>query len=312
MKQRFRISTAVIVILLILLVSCSNRKQESFAGGNLFPSENTLDTENGKDGVGKADIDSKPVEETPNFQLVWSDEFDYEGAPDPDKWDYDVGGNGWGNNELQFYTKGDNVIVQDGLLVIEARKEQVDGMSYSSTRLVSRGKGDWLYGRVEVRAKLPGGLGTWPAIWMLPTEWEYGNWPASGEIDIMEHVGYDPGVVHGTVHTDRYNHMKGTQVGDSLKVETATTEFHEYAIEWYEERILFFIDGVQYFRFSPFVNRPNPGYKEWPFDQTFHLLINIAVGGNWGGAQGVDESIWPVTLEVDYVRVYEVVKPDQE
>lgn len=125
------------------------------------------------------------------WELVWSDEFDYEGAPDPEKWGYDVGGSGWGNHELQNYTEGENASVADGVLTIEARKETLGGMDYTSTRLVSRGKGDWLYGRIEVCAKLPSGRGTWPAIWMLPTDWAYGDWPASGEIDIMEHVGYD-------------------------------------------------------------------------------------------------------------------------
>ncbi len=242
---------------------------------------------------------------SPEYSLVWADEFEYAGLPDPGKWSYDIGGHGWGNNELQYYTQGENVRVHDGVLVIEARKEPYANSQYTSTRLVSRDKGDWLYGKVEVRAKLPSGRGTWPAIWMLPTDWTYGQWPASGEIDIMEHVGYDPGVVHGTVHTDQYNHMKGTQIGESQYIDTAFSEFHIYSIEWYEEGILFFIDGKQYLKFSPFDNRTDPGYGEWPFDQRFHLLLNIAVGGNWGGAQGVDDAIFPVRMEIDYVRVYQ-------
>ncbi len=243
----------------------------------------------------------------PDFQLVWSDEFDYTGLPDPSKWGYDVGGHGWGNRELQFYTNDNNAWVEDGRLIIEARKESRGGRDYTSARLVTKGKGDWLYGRIEVRARIPAGRGTWPAIWMLPTQNKYGIWPASGEIDIMEHVGYDHGVIHGTVHTERYNHMKGTQLGGTRRVPTATEQFHTYSVDWYPDRIEFFIDGQQYFRFNPSVYRLNPGFQEWPFDQPFHLLLNIAVGGDWGGARGIDDEIWPVRMEVEYVRVYQDV-----
>src|SRR3546814_595495 len=144
----------------------------------------------------------------------WADEFDYEGLPDDDKWGYDVGSqNGWGNNELQFYTekRPENARVADGVLTITAIKEDHEDMAYTSARLVSRGKADFLYGRFEVRAKVPQGVGTWPAAWMLPTDWKYGGWPASGEIDILEHVGYDQDVVHISVHTEAYNHVIGTQ-----------------------------------------------------------------------------------------------------
>jgi len=133
-------------------------------------------------------------------KLVWSDEFNKPGKPDPAKWGYDLGNgeNGWGNNELEYYTDDPkNVRVENGNLVIEAIKESKEGFNYTSTRIVSKGKGDWTYGRIEIKARLPKGRGTWPAIWMLPTEWKYGGWPESGEIDIMEHVGFDPGVVHG-------------------------------------------------------------------------------------------------------------------
>jgi beta-glucanase (GH16 family) len=235
-------------------------------------------------------------------QLVWSDEFDYSGLPAPDKWSYDIGGSGWGNDELQYYTSErlENARVEDGKLIIEARKELYSGKEYTSARLVSKFKGDWLYGRIEVRAKLPAGLGTWPAIWMLPTDWIYGDWPRSGEIDIMEHVGYDPIVIHGTVHTEAFNHMLGTQKGNTHAVPDFNTQYHTYAIEWFEDKIDFFIDGSRYFTF---MNSRN-GIAEWPFDKQFHLLMNIAVGGSWGGAKGVDGSIFPVRMEIDYVRVY--------
>lgn len=239
------------------------------------------------------------------YELVWSDEFDYEGLPDEAKWDYDVGGHGWGNNELQYYTKGENAYVKDGHLIIEARKEAKEGMDYTSARLVTRGKGDWLYGKIEVRAKLPSGLGTWPAIWMLPTDWEYGSWPASGEIDIMEHVGYNQDTIHASIHTASYYHSIGTQKTATKYVKGVSDDFHVYSVEWLPDKIMAYIDGELYFNFDPKDYKKIPTYKEWPFDKKFHLLLNIAVGGNWGGAKGMDDSIYPVQMVVDYVRVYQ-------
>lgn len=239
------------------------------------------------------------------YELVWSDEFDYEGAPDDTKWGYDTGGSGWGNNELQYYTAGDNVSVKDGVLIIEARKEEKGSRDYTSTRLVSRGKGDWLYGKIEVCAKLPSGVGTWPAIWMLPTGWKYGDWPASGEIDIMEHVGYDQDRIHGSVHTKSYYHSIGTQKTASVKAEGVSEEFHVYTLEWLPDKIIISMDEEEYFRFEPTKYKSQPTYKEWPFDKEMHLLINFAVGGDWGGAKGVDETIYPQQFIVDYVRVYQ-------
>jgi len=235
--------------------------------------------------------------------LVWSDEFDYTGLPDNKKWGYDVGGHGWGNNELQYYTKerSQNARVENGHLVIEARRENMEGREYTSARLVTKNKGDWKYGRIEVKARLPQGRGIWPAIWMLPTEWKYGDWPKSGEIDIMEFVGYEPDRVHGTVHTQSFNHSIGTQKGSSLRFTDLATAAHIYAIEWYADKIDFFVDGERYFTFT----NTNRGAADWPFDQTFHLILNVAVGGNWGGAQGVDASVYPQQFLIDYVRVYQ-------
>lgn len=236
----------------------------------------------------------------PSSRLYWSDEFNYTGAPDSTKWGYDLGGNGWGNNELQHYTNDPrNVRVENGNLIIEAHK---DSNTYTSTRLISKGKGDWLYGRIEVRAKLPKGKGTWPAIWMLSTDWKYGNWPTSGEIDIMEHVGYDPGIIHGTIHTESYNHIKQTQKEGKIKVDDAQDAFHLYAINWTDNKIDFFIDDKLYHTVK---RDPKDDFKGWPFDQRFHLIMNIAVGGNWGGKEGVEPNIWPQRMEVDYVRVYQ-------
>ncbi|MCP5061805.1 MAG: glycoside hydrolase family 16 protein [Ignavibacteriae bacterium] len=248
-----------------------------------------------------SDDDSLKVE---GFNLVWNDEFNIDGKPDESKWDYDIGGHGWGNNELQYYTSDSvNVRVTDGKLEIEAHYYPTLEVKYTSARIVTKNKGDWKYGRVEVKAKIPSGLGTWPAIWMLPTDWEYGGWPSSGEIDIMEHVGYDPNVIHGTVHTEAFNHSIGSQVGNNVTIPTAISDYHIYAIEWYEDRIDFYIDENKYF----FFENQNKTYREWPFDKRFHLIMNIAFGGNWGGAQGIDNSIFPVKMDIDYVRVYEKI-----
>jgi beta-glucanase (GH16 family) len=260
------------------------------------------------------------------WQLVWSDEFDYSGLPDPAKWGYDVGGHGWGNKELQFYTKRrkENARVENGHLIIEARREGLGRNDYTSARrdrsgrneytsarLVSKGKGDWTYGRFEVSAKLPSGRGTWPAIWMLPSLKSYGNggWPDNGEIDIMEHVGFDPNVVHGSAHTKAYYHSIGTQKTGKIEVANASTAFNLFSVEWTPKEIRWYVNGKHYFTFSnERATQPTAGYKQWPFDKPFHLILNLAVGGKWGGAHGVDPSIWPQRLEIDYVRVYQLTE----
>ncbi len=239
--------------------------------------------------------------------LIWSDEFSYNGLPDSSKWSYDIGDGcpqlcGWGNNELQYYTSNlQNVRVENGLMIIEAHHHPDSAIPYTSARVVTRGKAQWKYGRIEVRAKLPGGRGTWPAIWMLPDEWKYGGWPASGEIDIMEHVGFDEGVIHGTLHSESFNHIKKTQREGIVRIEGVTSDFHVYAVEWTEGKITFSVDGKPYYSVE---KSPSDTWKEWPFDQPFYLIMNIAVGGFWGGMQGIDDTIWPQRMEVDYVRVY--------
>jgi beta-glucanase (GH16 family) len=204
----------------------------------------------------------------------------------------------------------ENARVENGQLVIEARREAepYQGHTFTSARLVTRGKASWTYARVEVRAQLPSGRGTWPAIWMLPDRQTYGSayWPDNGEIDIMEHVGFDPDVVHGTVHTKAYNHMLGTQRGGNIRVSTARTEFHVYAIEWTPEEIRWFVDDSLYYRFpNERLSNRNADWRQWPFDQPFHLILNIAVGGTWGGMQGIDSTAFPARMLVDYVRVYQ-------
>ncbi|GAA4808009.1 hypothetical protein GCM10023231_41590 [Olivibacter ginsenosidimutans] len=242
------------------------------------------------------------TQHTNNWQLQWSDEFNSDGLPDSNYWSYAIGGDGWGNNERQYYTAADpqNVQVKDGYLHIIARKQEKEGKQYTSARLVTKNKVDFRYGRIAVRAMLPKGLGLWPAIWMLPSDWTYGEWPQSGEIDIMEHVGFMPDSVFGSVHTERFNHTIGTQKTKGIGIKNPYTDFHVFAIEWNEQYIDFYVDDQQYYRFSNTVK----GKEEWPFDQRFHLLLNIAVGGNWGGQKGVDDHVFPATMKIDYVRYY--------
>ena len=239
---------------------------------------------------------------------VWQDEFNYSGKPDPKKWGYDIGDNGWGNNELQNYTDNQkNARVENGNLIIEAFKEQSGKLNYSSARLVSKGKGDFLYGKFEIKAKLPVGRGTWPAIWMLASENTYGNkgWPDNGEIDIMEHVGFDQNNIHGNIHTKAFNHSIGTNKGNNVLINTASTEFHIYGCIWTPDYVAISVDGKEYFRF---VKEKDYQWQQWPFDKSFHLLLNIAIGGNWGGQKGVDDSIFSQKMEVDYIRVYPLVE----
>jgi beta-glucanase (GH16 family) len=238
------------------------------------------------------------------WTLQWNDEFNTGDVPSPDKWGYEVGGGGWGNNELEYYTqyRKENARVENGSLIIEARKEEYEGRHYTSARMVTTGKGDWLYGRIEVRAKLPSGYGTWPAIWMLPTDWVYGNhgWPDCGEIDIMEHVGYDQDVIHGTTHCQKYYFKNNTQRTATVRIPDVSTTFYTYAIEWYPDRIDFFVNDTKYFSST----NDGTGWEAWPFDKPFHLILNLAIGGDWGGVKGVDDSIFPQRMEVDYVRIY--------
>ena len=261
-----------------------------------------------RDADGATDTATKSVRVAPTsssvtWTQVWGDEFDGQGLPNPAKWSYETGGDGWGNQEQQYYTREDtaNARLENGHLLIEARKESYEGRSYTSARLNS--EASWKYGRFVIRAKLPAGIGTWPALWMLADEDTYGDqyWPDNGEIDIMEHVGYDEGMVHGTVHTEAFNHIDDTERTVSTTVPDATSAFHTYAMEWTPNEIRVFVDGTRYFTFQ---NRPQYDWQEWPFDQKFHLLMNIAVGGTWGGAEGIDDSAFPTRMAIDYVRVY--------
>ena len=235
---------------------------------------------------------------------AWSDEFDVNGLPNNQIWGYDVGGGGWGNNELQNYTAndGDNARVENGKLIVTAIKEVSGSRQYSSARLVTKGKKDMKYGRLEIKAKIPAGRGSWPALWMLASQTTYGTtfWPDQGEIDIMEHVGYDPSVVHASVHTNIFNHILGTQKTAKTIVPTFNSAFHVYRLDWTPDEIKAFIDDKEFFVFK----RQGVLWQEWPFNQPQHLLVNIAVGGNWGGVKGIDDTIFPISMELDYVRYY--------
>ncbi|MFZ9332071.1 MAG: glycoside hydrolase family 16 protein [Chitinophagaceae bacterium] len=247
-------------------------------------------------------LTSMPLASNAQWKLVWSDEFKKDGLPDPSKWGYDVGGHGWGNNELQYYTQSrkENARVENGKLIIEARREPMEGKEYTSARLVTRDIATWSSGKIEVSAKLPAGLGTWPAIWMLANTNPL-KWPDDGEIDIMEHVGYDQGTVHASVHTKKYNHIIGTQKTNKVFVKDCSEIFHRYQLEWNNDSIRIGIDNNFYYSFK----NEKSGYDVWPFSNKCYLLLNLAVGGNWGGQKGVAVDIWPRRMEVDYVRVYQ-------
>ena len=234
------------------------------------------------------------------YELIWTDEFNYIGSPDPAKWNYEVGGGGWGNNESQFYTnRDDNSYVKDGYLTITAKKESFSGYQYTSARLTSKAKGDFKYGYIEFRAILPTGLGTWPALWMMPTDSKYGGWPNSGEIDIMETTGKNPSYIQGTTHTTV---SQGGGVGGATTCTTSTTEWNTYGCEWDDTGIKFMVNGKTYFTYT---HSPNHNSDRWPFDQRFFLIMNIAMGGNMGGQIASDFK--EAQMKVDYVRVYQKV-----
>lgn len=239
---------------------------------------------------------SKTIQVTVNvvLSLVWSDEFNTAGAPDNTKWGYDLGAGGWGNNELQNYTNRlDNSIVSGGTLKIIAKAESFSGSAYTSARLLTKDKYALKYGKIEARIKLPAGVGTWPAFWMLGSNISTVSWPACGEIDIMEHVGRDLNKIYATLHYP--GNSGGSGVGNSILINTATSDFHIYTVEWSDVLMKFSVDNQV---FHTFIN--NGGL---PFNQNFFIILNIAMGGNFAGP--VDPSFTSATMEVDYVRVYQ-------
>ena len=284
---------------------------------------------NGRLDIKLAALKGKPVisgliirryqNDSQQWQMVWNDEFDYIGQPDPSKWSY----NEWParkvNDEDQVYTSREkNVRVENGKLIIEAHKEQYDNGEYTSGRIHTLGTADLLYGRIDVRAKLPAGRGTWSAIWMLPSDpykysitckpnedWQGSQtcdaWPNSGEIDLMEHVGFDMHNVHGTVHNKAYYWINWEQRKGAINARNVDEEFHVYSVEWSPEHITVLMDGTPYFTY---INE-HTGWRAWPFDHPYHLILNLAIGGMWGRAGGpIDDSIFPVQMEIDYVRFF--------
>jgi len=252
------------------------------------------------------------------WKLVWSDEFDKPGPPDASKWDYETGF--IRNGEAQYYTRArkENARVENGTLIIEARKEHFKNPAfesadaararrspefaeYTSASLTTRGKASWTYGRIEVKAKLPSGRGTWPAIWTLGTNERQAGWPACGEVDLMEFVGFDPGIVHANIHTRKYNHVQKTGKGSQIKITDASEAFHVYALEWDADHMDFFVDDHKYFTYR----NEKTGQDAWPYDKPQFLILNLAIGGGWGGAKGIDDAIFPQRYSIDYVRIYQ-------
>ena len=234
------------------------------------------------------------------WSLVFADEFDTAATLDPAKWGYELGY--IRNSEKQYYTsRSENVRAEGGNLVIEGRKEAYQGYGYTSASINTLGRFEFTYGRVEVRAKLPTGNGAWPAVWMLGTNRAQVGWPTCGEIDIMENVGFDPLRIHGSVHTAAYNHTIGTQKTATVTIANPWEDFHVYSMEWYADHIDVFVDGQKYFTFR----NEGTGARAWPFDKPQYLLINLAIGGSWGGQKGIDDTRFPQRYLVDYVRVYQ-------
>jgi beta-glucanase (GH16 family) len=242
-------------------------------------------------------------------QVVWEDEFE-QTVLDDNKWSFQIGDGcdinlcGWGNNELQWY-QSQNVELADGVLKIIAKEEQVNNKSYTSARIRTLGKGDWAYGRFEASIKLPAGRGMWPAFWMLPTKQVYGKWPKSGEIDIVELIGSETDKVYGTIHyglpwpNNAYTH-------ESYRLHEGefADQFHKFAVEWEANEIRWLLDDYVYSIKHPEDIAPHA----WPFDQDFHFVLNLAVGGDWPGAPDANTS-FPQTMEVEYVRVFDGFLP---
>lgn len=260
----------------------------------------------------------KPHVETPHiltqamdgdeWTVVWADEFDEGTMPDTSKWTYDLGDWGWGNNELQFYTESNprNARIEDGHLIIEAHKDD-NGAAWTSARLTTRGKTAFTYGRIEFRAKVPAEKGNWAAGWTLGDSYvDELSWPYCGEIDILESVGYQMdnetgnGIAHASAHCRAYYFKLGNQPTGTIEVENMNNEFHTYAVDWSPERIVASVDGVEYFTYDD-----TSSEWTWPFDKPQNIILNLTMGGGWGGLEGMDETVTSQKMIVDYVRVYE-------
>ncbi len=276
-----------IICTIFLLSNCVNKKIASISV-NTF-SNNSQKIANKK---------NRNISFTTNakYKLVWADEFDKAGAPDSTKWSYDIGTGtwGWGNNEKEYYTnRSQNVEISNGILKISAVKENYNGSAYTSTRMHTKDKFNFTYGKIEVKAKLPAGVGTWPAIWMLGSNIKTAGWPQCGEIDIMEHKGSELNKIYSTLHYP--NHFGENGDGNTSMIKNVTTSFHIYTVEWTANDIKFYADDVV---IKTFTNSPTT-----PFNQQFHIILNLAMGGNFAGT--IDTSVAKASMEVDYVRVYQ-------
>ncbi len=263
-------------------------------------------------------IDNQPIKpininraienyENEAWELVWSDEFNTtnNSGIDLSKWSFNTGGHGWGNHELQYYTdRLDNAYIENGCLVIKANKEEYNNKEYTSARLVTKNKGDWLYGKIEIRAKLPYGQGIWPAFWMLPTDNYYGRWPRSGEIDIMELLGNESEKVYGTlIYGKPYEASSNTY--SLYNEKTFSDDFHVFGMVWKPEGIYWYIDGQPFHYETNWYTSDKANEFPAPFNTPFHLILNIAVGGSWPGRP--DEStFFPQYMYIDYVHVYQI------
>jgi len=228
------------------------------------------------------------------LNLVWSDEFNTPGSPDPTKWTYDLGAGGWGNNELEYYTSRiDNAVVSNGTLKIIAKKENYSGSNYTSARLLTKGLYSFKYGRIDVSAKLPASTGTWPAIWMLGNNISTAGWPACGEIDIMEQNGNNKNIIYGTLHYPAQVNQYGD--GTTTSITNAATTFHKYSAIWLPATIQLLVDDVVYYTL--------PNKSSLPFNQNFFIILNVAMGGTLGGT--IDPAFTTNQMEIDYVRVYQ-------
>ncbi len=243
---------------------------------------------------------TKPDDSSSN--LIWSDEFSEENL-NLNYWNI-IEGNGcpelcgFGNNEVQSYSRNvRNIRVENGNLIIEAQKEN---NSFYSAKITTANKIDWNTGYIEIRALLPYGKGTWPAIWMLPTLDRKLNWPKDGEIDIMEHVGYNQNIIYGTIHTDAFNHLKNTHKSDSIYVNTSV-HYNTYGLNWTKNKLEWYVNDTLFHSVN---KKDNALTEEWPFNKNFHLILNLAVGGDWGGKYGIDENIFPQRFLIDYVRLF--------
>jgi hypothetical protein len=235
-----------------------------------------------------------------NSNLVWSDEFNGSGAPNSANWTHEIGGHGWGNGEFQYYTNRlENSRVEGGVLKITAKRENYEGKEYTSARLITKDKYEFKYGRVDIKAKLPEGAGTWPALWMLGANFSEVGWPDCGEIDIMEHWGHIPTKVSSATHTRHCSSLNCStmKVGETT-IDDYSTAFHVYSLEWEADRLNFLIDDNFLYSYNPSTKTS----ENWPFDKPFFFILNVAMGSNW---HTVDPAFESSTMEIDYIRVFQ-------